>query len=289
MRIQTICVPILFLLAAPMAAQTQIGGGTCTSSSLSGAYTFTLAGRQVAVSGAFTGVFQANGSATFDGMNKVTLTMNSSTVQAGSTPLIYSGTYSVQSNCAGAVNITAGDSATFSLVIYNQGKAFLITGTDASYVYSGGGGTQPATCMANLLSGVYVFSSTGFTLASGAVSGALNAGGLLQFDGKSAVTANFTYVAQGQSPSGTVLSGTYALSGGCSGTGTLTDTLGNSYSLAFAVSSGSSVATTGIDMILAQTNKLVFTGTAHSVYGQPTASVKLSRPVLWLSAFRGRV
>jgi hypothetical protein len=273
-RVHTIC-PLLLIVTAPLIAQTKIGGGACNSSSLNGAYTFTLSGRQVATSGAFTGVFQANGSATFDGTNKATLTMNSATVQSAGTPLIYSGTYSVQSNCAGAVNISAGNSVTFNLLIYNQGKSFLITGTDASYVYSGGGSNQPTTCMASLLSGVYVFSSTGFTLTSGAINGALAAGGLLQFDGKNALTVNFTYVSRGQSPMVLALSGTYSISGGCSGTGTLTDLLGNSYSLAFAVSGGSAVSTTAIDMILSQTNKLLFTGSAHAVYGQPTASIQL--------------
>jgi hypothetical protein len=35
------------LVAAPLVAQTQIGGGTCNSSTLSGIYAFTITGRQV--------------------------------------------------------------------------------------------------------------------------------------------------------------------------------------------------------------------------------------------------
>jgi hypothetical protein len=268
---------LLVPLGGSLFGQTQIGGGTCNSATLSGPYTFTLAGRQVSASGAFTGIFQANGTANFDGTNKATLTMSASTVQMAGTPLTYSGTYSVQANCAGSMNITVGDSATFNLLVYNQGKSFLVTGTDASYTYSGGGSIQPASCGANLLSGAYVFSTTGFTLAGGSISGALNSAGLVQLDGHNALTVNFSYVSPNQSPMTLSLSGTYALTSGCAGTGTLADPFGNSYSLAFTVSGGSSVSTTAFDLILAQANKLLFSGSAHAVFGQPTASSQLVR------------
>jgi hypothetical protein len=268
---------LLLPLGGSLLAQTQIGGGSCNSSSLTGAYTFTLSGRQVAASGAFTGVFQANGTATFDGTNKITLTMTAATIQSPGTPLIYSGTYSVQSNCAGAINITTGDTATFNLLIYNQGKAFLMSGTDASYTYSGGGGTQPANCATNLLSGAYVFEATGFTLASGAINGAVNAGGLMQLDGHSTLTVTLSYVAQGQNPLSLTLNGTYVVPNGCSGTGTMKDGLGNTYTLAFTVSGGSAVSTATFDVVLGQANQLLFTGTAHAAYGQPAATARVNR------------
>src|SRR5579863_7527369 len=95
-------------LVAPLLAQPQIGGGTCSSATLSGAYAVTLTGRQVTASGNFSGVFQGNGSANFDGLNKVTVNLTTGTVAAVSTPLNWSGTYSVQANCVGVVNITSG-------------------------------------------------------------------------------------------------------------------------------------------------------------------------------------
>jgi hypothetical protein len=259
----------LLPLGGGLLGQTQIGGGTCNSSTLSGNYSFTLAGRQVAGSGAFVGVLQANGTATFDGTNKVSLKMSAATLQAPSLPLTYSGTYSVQANCGGSVMITAGTSATFSLLIFNQGKSFLIVGTDASYTYSGSGGLQPATCSTALLSGVYVFSASGFALEGGTIVEAVNAGGVLQLDGKNAISATFTYVAPSQGPMTQSLTGTYSASSGCSGTGTLVDALGNSYSLGFTASGGTSAATTTFDTLLTQTDQLLFTGTAHAVYGQP--------------------
>jgi hypothetical protein len=263
---------LLLPLCGALLGQTQIGGGTCTSASLSGAYTFTLTGRQVATSGAFIGVFQANGTATFDGASKVTMTMNASTAQAAGTNLSYSGAYTVQASCVGSITITAGDTATFNLMIYNQGRNFLITGTDASYDYSGGGGTQPTACMTSLLSGVYAFNTNGFTLASGVIGGLRNASGVMQLDGKGSLTVNFTSTAPGQSTLTLAISGSYVLTGGCSGTGTLSDSLGSTYSLAFAISSGSTISTSAFDVVLGQAGKLLFTGTAHAVYGQPVAA-----------------
>ncbi len=87
------------LIATPMLAQTQIGGGICNSSTLTGTYALSMSGRQVSSAGAFTSVLQADGSATFDGLSTVTIAVSENTNQAVGTPLNWSGTYSVQSNC----------------------------------------------------------------------------------------------------------------------------------------------------------------------------------------------
>ena len=125
------------LLAAPLLAQTQIGGGTCSSSALTGAYAFTLTGRQVTSAGTFSNVLQGNGAATFDGQSVVTIKVTVDTLQSVATPLNWTGTYSVQANCSGVVTITSGGSVTLNLAIYNQGVDFLVTGSDAIYNYSG--------------------------------------------------------------------------------------------------------------------------------------------------------
>ena len=96
-----VCVP-----AVPVLAQTTIGGGSCTSGTLNGNYEFLLNGRQVAATGAVSKVFQGVGTAAFDGLSKVTLTMTANTVgatQSFGTPTVYSGTYSLQSNCVPGV------------------------------------------------------------------------------------------------------------------------------------------------------------------------------------------
>ena len=78
MKLSSTAVRFLFagLLAAPLLAQTQIGGGICNSSSLNGTYALSLSGRQVNSSGAFLSVLQANGSATFDGLSTVTIAIS---------------------------------------------------------------------------------------------------------------------------------------------------------------------------------------------------------------------
>src|SRR5208337_3863940 len=184
------------LLAAPLLAQTTIGGGTCNSASLNGVYDVSITSRQVSATGTFTGVFQSTGLATFDGLSAVTISLTSNTGQVVGTALTWSGAYSVQANCAGVINITSGGSATLNVALYDQGNNFLLSGSDAAnYVYSGSGVTQPAAaapagtgCSASTFSGVYTFNGTGFALTGTAVSGAENGSGLLEFDGVSKVT-----------------------------------------------------------------------------------------------------
>src|SRR5579884_2364271 len=135
--------PGLFLLcclpAAPLFAQTTIGGGSCTSSTINGTYAVSITGRQVSSAGKFTNVFQSNGSATFDGQSKVSISLTASTLQAAGSSLSWSGTYSVQANCAGVITVSAGGNATFNLTIYNSGGNFLLAGSDATYTYTGSG------------------------------------------------------------------------------------------------------------------------------------------------------
>ena len=142
-----------------------------------------ITGRQVTTtamtSGTFTNVFQASGSATFDGLSKVTITLTADTNHAVATSLTWSGNYSVQANCAGVMNITTGGSATLNLAFYDGGVDFLMSGSDASYTYSGGGNTQPGGCSVSTFSGVYTLTGAGFALNASAVSGAENGTGLL--------------------------------------------------------------------------------------------------------------
>src|ERR1035438_2314047 len=161
------------LIAAPMLAQTTIGGGSCTSATANGTYAVTITGRQVTTSGNFTNVFQANGAATFDGLSKVTIALTQDTGSVAGTPTTWSGNYSVQANCAGTITITTGGSATFHMALYATGSDFLIAGNDATYSYTGSGISQPAACSASTFAGVYAISGTGFSLASSAVSGAV--------------------------------------------------------------------------------------------------------------------
>jgi hypothetical protein len=148
-------------LVAPALAQTQIGGGACNSSYLNGTYAVSLTGREVSGSAIFENVLQANGLATFDGLSSASFTLIENTVQGLGVPLNWSGTFSVQSNCAATVTVNTGGSASLNIMIYGQGKDFAITGSDATYSYSGSGIAQPAGCSTSALDGPFVFEATG--------------------------------------------------------------------------------------------------------------------------------
>ena len=262
------------LAGAPLAAQPpQIGGGTCSSSSLNGTYAFTLTGRQVAASGSFSNVVQANGSAAFDGLSKVTLTITANTLQSLGSPLTYAGTYSVQANCAGTIDLSSGDIATLNLAIYNQGKGFAVTGTDSTYAYTGSGSTQPTGCSTSMLTGVYAFNATGYTFSSGSVNGVADSTGLLQFDGQGNVILNLT---SSSTAVGTITApGTYSLSTSCLGTATVTDSSGKSTGLTFSVTAAKAA---DFDLLLAQASKFMLSGSAHAIFGQITTSAEAPRP-----------
>src|SRR5215472_10551334 len=126
---------IICLTTIPLAAQTAIGGGTCDSSTVKGVYAVSFTGRQVSAAGTFTSVMQANGSATFDGLSQITMALTVDGGQAVGTPITWSGSYSLQSNCAGTITIKTGGSATFNIVLYGGGTSFLLSGNDAVYSY----------------------------------------------------------------------------------------------------------------------------------------------------------
>ena len=275
-------VPFLFLLAgAPLLAQPQIGGGTCSTLSLNGAYMMTLTGRQLNSSGVYLNVLQAAGSVTFDGQSKVTLSLTQNTAKTTAAAQTYSGTYTVQANCLGSISLTTGDTASFNLLIYNQGNDFLLAGTDATYNFTGSGSAASANqCAAAKLAGVYSLNGTGFTTNSGAVSGVANATGLAQFDGKGGVTINLSEVTASSPAASVILSGTYSIPFSCLGTAALTDAAGNSYSAAFSATGVSSFAVNGFDIVIGETGKLTLLGAGHPLYGQPVVAIDPLPPVV---------
>lgn len=264
------------LLACPLLAQSvSIGGGTCNSSTLNGNYALSLTGRQVTSAGAFTNVFQSNGSASFDGQSTVKISLAADTLQAPGAQLSWSGTYSVQANCEGQLTINSGGNVAFNMVIYSIGSAastsFLLTGNDATYAYSGSGNAQPASCSVGMLNGVYTFNATGFEQSGTTVSGAVNGAGLLQFDGQGNLNTQITLVSIGStvSEAGSI-TGTYSLSN-CTGSATLSDSK-HSYSMSISISGGNKNADTAAFITFSRSGTFMLSGAAHAAYGQPTSS-----------------
>jgi hypothetical protein len=273
----------LLLIAAPLAAQTTIGGGSCSSATLTGPYAITISGRAVTGSqaaGTLSNVFEAIGSATFDGLSKATFALTADTNQASGTTLNWSGNYSVQANCEATITITSGGNATFNVVLYASGADFLMTGNDSTYAYSAGANNQPTGCSASLLSGVYSVTGTGYYgVASGTAGGAGAVTGLIQFDGQSNVTLNLTVSANGapggqtQTLSGITYTGTYTMSSSCVGSATISNANGSAV-LTFSVYSAAKLFSSSLYFSFASKPAgIMFTGTSNAIYGQPTSSV----------------
>lgn len=262
------------LLAAPLLAQTTIGGNPCNSAFVKGPYAVAITGRQVTAAGNFTNVFQANGTATFDGLSVVTLVLTADTNQSVAGPLTWSGSYTMQANCVGVITITSGGSATLNLALYDSGTDFLVTGNDATYSYSGGGNVQPTGCSTALFSGVYTFNASGYTLSGTSVTGATALAGLLEFDGQGHVTVNVTFSPSNATAS--TLTGSYSVSSNCLGSATLSDSKGGSYVMAFSAEDVTPAAaplySSNIYVGLAQNSKFIVSGAAHAIYGQPTST-----------------
>lgn len=225
------------LLAVPLLAQPQIGGGTCSSATLSGNYSATLTGRGLSSAVALTSTSEAIGSAVFDGQSKVSFTLTTNTNKTFGTAQTLSGTYVLQANCTGTVTITTGDAASFTLEAYNGGKSYLIIGQDGTYSFTGSGSVLPATCPASITAGTYPINGTGLGLTSGAISSAIDVIGVLNFTGTNTVAMNIVVATNGSSRNVSA-TGAYSLStSNCSATATLTDGSGNTYALAFEFTS----------------------------------------------------
>jgi hypothetical protein len=250
-------------LAIPLAAQPQIGGGTCTSGTLTGTYSLTLSGRDVGSSVSFTNIVQGIGLATFDGLNKVTFTLTNNTNKAFGVAQTLSGTYSLQSNCIGAVNITSGDTATFILGSWDSGTDFFVTGQDGVNSYIGNGNLQPtATCAAAQLNGTYAFNGNGFALNSNAIAGVNYLSGLVTFDGVGAATGDW-YVSGSSAP--VLTTGTFTVSSNCTATATLTDSSGNAYALVVTITNVTN-AGAGTNFIFGASNaKIMFSASGRTL------------------------
>ena len=238
-------------------AQPQIGGGACNSATLNGTYSLTISGRDVNSTATITTVSLGVGTAFFDGLSKLTLTLTSNTAKSSTAPQTLSGTYTMQANCIGTVAITSGDTATFTLESYNEGRAYLLTGQDSTYAFNASGNTLPATCAAANLTGTYSFNGNGFTSNSGAIGGVVDFSGLLTFDGKSAVTGNW-FISSGGSTKPAFTNGTFAMTTGCNGTANLTDASGNSYTLQLVMTAAS-----GSFVMGGSTSQMVFTASGR--------------------------
>src|SRR5208283_4441981 len=161
-----------------------------------------------------------------------------------------------------------GDAASYTLIPYNSGNDFTITGQDATYQFTGSGGPQPIACLTSTLSGAYVFSGNGFAIGSGAIAGVNSISGVLQFDGAGAITGSWAISTNGMSTPDT-FSGNYTMSSMCVGNGTVTTASGAAYNFNFTVTTADG-ANFGV---LGGSPGNLFTATAHSTFTNPGLAV----------------
>ena len=267
MRAQQLAVGVC-VLAACLSARAQTGTPpTCTTATLTGTRSLVLSGRDVTGT-TLSKIGIGLGTATFDGAGNVTFNLTVNTALAQGTAQTLSGTYSLPSNCFGTLNITNGDTASFTLIPYNSGNNFTITGQDATYQFTGSAGPQPIGCLTSTLSGAYVFSGNGFAIGSGAIAGVNSISGLFQFDGVGAVTGSWAISTNGMSTPDT-FTGNYSMSSMCVGNGTVTTTSGATYNLNFTVTSADG-ANFGV---LGGSPGNLFTATGHSTFTNPGLAV----------------
>ena len=88
------------MAAIVLPSSAQITGGSCTAANLNGPYTLSLTGRAIGSTGTLTNVNELVGTATFDGVSKVTFTGTSNSNQAIGKAVTYSGTFSLSSTCS---------------------------------------------------------------------------------------------------------------------------------------------------------------------------------------------
>ena len=270
---------VLCGLPACLLAQPQIGGGTCSSATLSGNYAVSITGRQLGASmpGVFGAYLEGNGTANFDGQSKVTLSLTVNTNQTAGTALNWSGTYTVQANCLGQISVATGGSAKLNVAIDSVNPAnmtanFALSGSDATYTYSGSGNPQPAGCSTATLAGVYAYNASGVFLNSGVVNSPFTSVGLMQFDGQGSLTVSgWGYGSGSNSNPMLTWSGTYSLTD-CIGAATLMDTNGHTVNANFSVTSENAIYSSNLFVSFSRGAHYVISGAAHAIYGQPTAA-----------------
>lgn len=259
----------MFLVASAALAQTT--PVTCANATLNGTYSLVLTGRDVLPTAALTKVFLGVGTATFDGNGNVTINLNITTASSTSAAQKWTGTYSLPSSCLGTLTVSIGDVALFTLIPYNSGNDFTITGQDGTYEYTGTGAPQPAACLAATFSGTFAFTGNGYALSSGAITAVNAISGLLTFDGVSAVSANWT-VATGSSAASDTLTGKYTISSTCTASATLTDSNGVAYSLNMTLTTSDGA---NFGLVISNASN-AFTGAGHEIFTNPGAAVELA-------------
>ena len=230
-----------FLLIAwlvPLHAQIQIGGGTCTTSTLSGTYFYLLSGSVQSPGGYY--AYAELGKLVADGHGNVSGQSRSS-LGGVLTNNTLAGTYVVQGSCSGTMSLTFDGQAEspITFLLTNGGLAAVVAFSTPGQVVVGRAYRQTAQtgsiqCRSASLSGAYGFLLTGVSALSGSTAEYYSDAGNVVSDGGGNLTSQ-DVVNLGGTTSQLQATGTYSISNDCTGTAKLSSqTGGGNYYFAVA-------------------------------------------------------
>jgi uncharacterized protein (TIGR03437 family) len=246
-------------LAIPVSAQPRIGGTlNCSAATLTGTYGYAVSGFEGTTPAANYGFFTADGAGNFSGSGTVSY---GGAIVSGS----FTAKYTLGTNCTGAAVFTnaAGIVTHLNMTVNANGAVIDFVQTDSGATVSGTAQPVAPSCAVNAFSGPYTYAISGWIYVSGVPVPYADAGRLVA-DGNGNFTGKSTFSAGGEIFRRT-LTGTYTVNAGCAGTVALSDSLGNTGTLAMTLVNSGQQA-----LFLNTTPNTVVTG--HIYRGQNTCS-----------------
>ncbi len=238
------------LLTSALHAQTQIGGGACSNSVLSGTYFYLItgsvaSGNQV-LPYAELGKLATDGNGGASGQSKASVNGLLSTYTLA-------GSYSVQPDCSGTITLTVNSQSTsvLSFRVTNSGQSIIVATSTPGVVAVGrayrlsAASATPPPCNSAAFSGSY-----GYLLTGSIVSG--NAAYLYADDGQVVADGNGGLAVSSNANVGGIITpatgtGTYSLAGDCSGTARVSNANGTVDYVLAVVQDGKGVLFIGTD------------------------------------------
>lgn len=217
-----------FSLGLSVHAQPVVGGTlNCNASTIKGTYGYAVSGFYESTPVANYGVFTSDGAGSFTG--SATVSVGGAIASAN-----FTATYGVNPNCTGtATFVSSGVVTHLALTVNANGAVIDFVETDSLYTVSGTAQPVAPSCLVSDFSGPYVYAIRGWIYSAGtpvpyADAGWVNANGNGSFTGKSTFSSGGVIFRR-------TLSGTYSVGAGCTGTMSVSDSLGNTGTLAITL------------------------------------------------------
>jgi uncharacterized protein (TIGR03437 family) len=269
----------MFFTAAAY-AQPQIGGGTCTTSTLSGIYYYLFGGNRLV--GTQLVNYAELGRLQFDGQGNFT---DNSVQSVGGVITVdpISGRYSIQSNCAGTLTV---GTAVFGFQVTGNGLGMIISYSAQNSLivgraYRQTAGTGTIQCGTASLSGGYAYLLSGTLYQAGIVQSYTQTG-TATGDGAGNLSISGTINANGSTIT-TAATGHYSVSTDCSGTASVTNQAGTANYIIAVAGDGQ------VLLFLSSDPGYVLAGNAEPIFGAPQSAVVNSASFDWRALSPGAI